>query len=135
MTLDELAATLPNGFHDALVHGCELDFEERRVVVHLSLWTGDLHEQEHARRERHDRFRLVLEGVRFFHIEPPAPGYPYAAARPVRVELCGPDRGHALIGEQPAGVFAARFFVEEWNAYIHLAAEEADLVGQAQGGA
>ncbi len=135
MTLNELAETLPNGFHDALLHRLEWDVVGRVVVLELSVWTGDLHADLERERERHDRQRLVLEGVRFFQVEPPDARYPYAAERPVRIDLCEPDRAHPLMRAQPAGVFGARFFVQEWNASIHLAADAADLVPLAGGGA
>jgi hypothetical protein len=135
MTLKELEAGLPNGFHDALVHAYELNFESRTAVMEVSLWTGDPRDRRDAERERHARFRLVLHGVRFFHMEPPAPGYPYAAARPLRVDLYEADRKHPLLPDQPANVFAARFFLEEWNCFLHLAAEDAELVPPALGAA
>lgn len=135
MTLDELAAALPNGFHDALLHRYEVDVERCTAVLEVSLWMGDLHDADSAARERHERTRLVLDGVRFFHVEQPAPRYPYGGSRPVRIDVCDPDPHHPLTKELPAGVFAARFFVAEWNAFIHVAAEDADLAPLAHTGA
>jgi hypothetical protein len=135
VNLKEIEAGLPNGFHDALLHRLEWDLENRTAVLELSLWTGDLREQQTADRERHERQRLVLQGVRFFHIESPRPGYPYDSTRSLRVELVDVDRNHPLLREQPAGVFGARLFVQEWNAFVHLAAEDADLVPLARAGA
>jgi hypothetical protein len=134
MTLNELAEALPNGLHDALLHGYEVDLERRAVVLEVSLLMGDLRDTDPLTRERRERTRLVLEGVRFFHVERPAPGYPYAGSRPARVDVCEPDPNHPLSKEQPAGVFVARLFVEEWNAFIHLAAEGAELAPLAHGG-
>lgn len=134
MTLNELAEALPNGLHDALLHGYEVDLERRAVVLELSLWMGDLRQADTAERERRERTRVVLEGVRFFHVEGPAPGYPYAGPRPARVDLCEPDPNHPLSKEQPPGVFVTRLFVDEWNAFIHVAAESAELAPLAHGG-
>lgn len=133
MTLKELAEALPNGLHDALLHGYEVNLERRAIVLELSLWTGDLHDIDDADRERRERTRIVLEGVRFFHVEHPAPAYPYAGSRPPRVDLCEPDPHHPLSQEQPVGVFVARLFVDEWNAFIHVAAESAELAPLARG--
>ncbi len=135
MTLKDLAATLPNGFHDALLHSCEWNVERGIVVLEISIWSGDLHSQTTAERERHDRRRLVFGGVRFFYWEPPAQGYPYARSRPVRIDLHDADRAAPLVSEQPADTFTARFFVDEWNSFIHIAAADADLIPLATGGA
>lgn len=135
MTLRELEATLPNGFHDALLHRLEWDLEQRTVVLVVSVWVGDLHDQVSAAREQTVRQRLVLQGVRFFEIEQPSSRYPYQAARPVRFELRDLDRAHPLMKEQPSEVFGASLFVEEWNAFVHLAAEDAELIPVAAGGA
>ena len=43
MTLDELARTLPNGFHDAALHSLALDFNLRTAELLLEIWVGDPH--------------------------------------------------------------------------------------------
>jgi hypothetical protein len=64
----------------------------------------------------------------FIQLEPPDPSYPYSEADVLRVDLCEPDLTHPLTDKLPADAFAARFFVAEWNAFIHLAARNAVLV-------
>jgi hypothetical protein len=40
MTLDELAVSLPNGFHDAELKTLALDYERREARLVLDLWSG-----------------------------------------------------------------------------------------------
>ena len=42
MTLDELARTLPNGFHDAEVSTATLDYARGEARLILDVWIGDM---------------------------------------------------------------------------------------------
>jgi hypothetical protein len=88
-SLGEIAATLPNGFHDAEVRSCSLDFQERTASFELNVWVGNME------------------------------------ASPEERELYRP--AHPLVGALPKNSFAARFFVSNWNAFIHFAGREVHL--------
>jgi hypothetical protein len=49
--LETIAATLPNGFHDAFLRRLVLDFAEQRATLTLNVWVGDLHAKTDAERE------------------------------------------------------------------------------------
>jgi hypothetical protein len=77
-TLVELARRLPNGFHDAQVSACTLDFVRRTVVFELQVWMGD-----DTDRERYRSARLSVSGLAYCAIDPPDPGYPFAERAPL----------------------------------------------------
>ena len=125
-SLGEIAATLPNGFHDAEVRSCSLDFQERTASFELNLWVGDM-EASPEERELYRPARLVIAGLVFCHFETPSPDYPFAEPAPLRIDPADPDPEHPLAGVLPKNSFGARFFVSNWNAFIHFAGREANL--------
>ena len=127
-TLLDIEGQLPNGFHDMYLERLSVDFERRMAVFDLELWIGELSSQNHGEREATRRGQLVLEGLQYCVLDPPDPASPYAEATAAWVvDICEPDP--ALTGPRPlpAGAFAARFFVNQWNAFIHVAATHARL--------
>ena len=59
-TLQELADTLPNGFHDAEVSSCAIDFVARIVTFELSIWMGDESDPERYRPDHLEITGLVF---------------------------------------------------------------------------
>ena len=49
MTLNEVAETLPNGFHDAELRRIELDYDLRSCRIQVDVWVGDM--DDTSRRE------------------------------------------------------------------------------------
>jgi hypothetical protein len=121
-TLQELAETLPNGFHDAQVSSCAVDFVARTVTFDLSIWVGDETDSE-----RYRRATLKVAGLVFCAFDPPDPRYPFADGRPLEVDLCDADPTVAATAALPDGAFAARLWVANWNSFIHLAGTHAGL--------
>ena len=128
MTLEELARTLPNGFHDAEFRTVLLDYGRRRVLIDVSVWIGDM-DAKFAPREGYRDGELVIDGLHFVVIEPPDPRYPFAENTSLCVAGCSPPSksDFASVSALPAGCFASRFFVNEWNSFIHVAARGANL--------
>ena len=123
MTLDELAATLPNGFHDAHVAGVHIDYTSRVMTLDVDLWIGSDSEPE-ARRP----VRLVLNGLQFCVIEPPDTNYDYASAKALWTsDVVEPPSHVKLPTPRDPNAFIGSFFVNQWNAFIHLAATDASL--------
>ena len=61
-------------------------------------------------------------------LDPPALAYPYAKPEPAWVvDLDHADPELPLLRELPAEAFAARFYVNQWNGWIHVAALDASL--------
>ena len=126
-TLEEIAAQLPNGFHDAMVRSCTLDFVARTAEFEVSIWTGNLDSNQESQRERYRPARLIVTGLAFCQIEAPDPRYPFADPGPISVDLCEPQASHPVMTRLPSAVFSGRFFVSTWNSFIHLAGESATL--------
>jgi len=145
VTIDDLAEQLPNGFHDALLRtfsevaddqatagpvlaeGVSRRPRQRRAELVLDVWVGDLHSHVQADRERYSPARLDLLGLAYLTVDAADPRYPSRDLSPVRVGLCGADADPALLRQVPAGGFSGRFYVEDWNAFIHFAALDARL--------
>ena len=126
-TLQDLEQSLPNGFHDALIRACHVDFAARTASFDLDVWTGDLESPDSDVRERYAAATLLLDELAFCELQPPDPTYPFQKAAPLRVDLSEPDASHPVIKILPTGTFAGRFFVMNWNAFIYIAARHARL--------
>jgi hypothetical protein len=124
--LDELESDLPNGFHDALLRAYASDLEEQRAEFVLDIWVGDLHSSVHSDRERRRAARLELLGLAYLVVDEPDPRYP-ATHGSLQIDTCAAAEDAELAKQVPEGGFAGRFFVTEWNAFIHFAAREARL--------
>jgi hypothetical protein len=127
MTIEQLEAELPNGLHDALLRSLSSDPTKRRAELVLDVWIGDLHSSEESERELRRPALLELLEVAYLITDEPDPRYPATKGAPVQIDVCGPDDDAELARQVPAGGFAGRFFVTEWNAFIHFAAREARL--------
>jgi hypothetical protein len=126
-TIREIDEALPNGFHDAERRTCTIDYVAQTVAFELDIWTGNLSSDNVQVREHYRRARLVVTGLAFCHIEMPDPAYPFQDAAPLRVDLSDPDPLHPVLRKLPEGAFAGRFYVSNWNAFIHVAGRDADL--------
>jgi hypothetical protein len=127
VNIEELDRTLPHGFHDSCLRGIALDYEVQTALLTLDIWIGDENAPPGEERERRRPARLDLIGLEYFVLEPPDPRYKYRDVGSVTLDLCEADLAFATSRPPAAGVFAARFFVNEWNAFIHFAAKDVRL--------
>jgi hypothetical protein len=127
VNIEELEADLPNGLHDALLRTFSSDATERRAEFILDVWLGDLRSSVTAERERYRPARLELLELAYLVIDDPDPRYPAGDGSPLRVDACAADDDSQRSRQVPRGGFAGRFFVTEWNAFIHFAALDARL--------
>jgi len=103
-----------------------MNFAERTVEFILNVWVGSM-EDAPGEREQYRKARLQLLGVEYCAVDPPDPRYPYREPRPITVDVAEPDEEMAnTLAHSPSG-FAGRFFVNDWNAFIHFAATDARL--------
>jgi hypothetical protein len=126
VNLETLEADLPNGLHDARLRSYSTDPGERRAEFVLEVWLGDLHSSATLDRERRRAARLELLGLAYLLVDDLDPRYPVTGS-PVQIDSCAADDNKELAKQVPEGGFAGRFFVTEWNAFIHFAAVEARL--------
>jgi hypothetical protein len=129
MTLDELEHTLPNGLHDAEVRRVTVDYVARTVFMEVEVWVGDMDDPP-ERREAYRSGRVEISGLLFFIIEPPDPKYPFSDSISLRIDGCDLRKNvdGELLKSMPTGAFFRSFFVNEWNSFIHIAAQKAELV-------
>ncbi|HEY7375826.1 MAG TPA: hypothetical protein VIF57_26950 [Polyangia bacterium] len=127
MNIDDLEAGLPNGFHDTRLRTFSSDLAERRAEFVIDVWMGDLHSSVTSERERRRPARLELLGLTYLIVDDPDPRYVEAKEVPMQIDSCAADDNPELARQVPQGGFAGRFFVTEWNAFIHFAAVEARL--------
>jgi hypothetical protein len=94
VTIEDLAGTLPNGFHDSEVEVMSVDFNARTAEFTLLVWVGTMQSPPGPDRDKYRRARLTLIGLEYLAIEPPHPDYPYEDAGTIKIDLCDP--GHAV---------------------------------------
>src|ERR1039458_1165405 len=131
-SLKEIDDELPNGFHDAFLETIALNFAASIATLTLQLLVGVPDGASEEERESYRRATLTLEGLVYFVID--APDSERRFSRPEGVMIDAGDaldrsnpRAPAPPSAAPAGAFAYWFFVHEWNAFIHIAAQSAVL--------
>jgi len=123
--LDQIAASFPNGFHDAFLQRLVLDYVGRQATLTLDLWVGDLSATAEAAREAHQTVTINILGLLWCIVEAPegderrAEGL-WIDAGPVTSLEERPPLPHV-----PDNAFAWWFFVRDWNAFIYIAATDA----------
>jgi hypothetical protein len=127
VNIEELEAGLPNGLHDSLLRTFSSDPAERRAEFILDVWVGDLDSSATSERERRRSARLEFLGLAYLVLDDPDPRCPLSDRSPVQIDTCAADDDPERSRRVPEGGFAGRFFVTEWNAFIHFAALEARL--------
>jgi hypothetical protein len=132
VTLDELDRTLPNGFYDAKILSLELNYVAGTANFQLSLlvgWSDDPEPERHAYQEA----TMRVTGLCFCSIGPPFPNYPFIPhGRPITVSGDPAKPDHLpelseLTAKFPPGTWCYRFFVHDWNAFIYIAARDAEF--------
>jgi hypothetical protein len=128
MTLEKLAKGLPNGLHDSRVSRITIDYNQRKLILDIDVW-GDMDSDAREQREPHKRGQVLISGLVFAAMEPPDPRYPFSTA--TRLTIAGCDMSKNLSAELKNSLSADTFFrslwVNEWNAFIHIAAKNAEL--------
>ena len=129
MTLSELEHTLPNGLHDAELLCISVDYVRRRLTLALDVFVGAL-DGPIEKREAYRKGLVEITGLQFFVIEPPDPKYPYGHEKMSRIDLCDMRKNldEKLLASLPSETFFASIWVNNWNAFAHVAAVNADLI-------
>lgn len=132
MTLEELADTLPNGFHDAEVRQLKIDYVKREVRLLLDLCVGDPSAETEELREGYRQAEVKLSGLLYWVIEPPDARYAYGKAGTLWIDAGAlesdePQLSVKLPESLPSGAFASWIFVQDWNSFMHVAAMDASI--------
>ena len=120
VTIFELAEQLPNGFHDCEIASVRIDYLTRVVTMDVDLWIGTMDDPEETR-ETYRRGVLTIRGFRYCAFDVPDESYPYDEGG-LTIDLADATAFHA-----PGAQFSCRFWVGEWNGFIHLSADSAEL--------
>ena len=127
MTLEELENALPNGLHDAEVQRIAVDYQERKVTLEVAVWVGNMDDPP-ERREAYRKGRIEISGLLFLVIEPPDPRYPFKTSD-LRIDGCDMSKNldPELLKSLSGDAFFRSLWVNEWNAFIHIAARDAAI--------
>ena len=127
MTLEQLEGTLPNGLHDAEVARITVDYERREMSFDLAVWVGDMNDPP-DRRQAYRMGRVDISGLLFLVIEAPDPKYPFKSSE-LTIDGCDMRKNldTQLLESLPPDAFFRSLWVNEWNAFIHMAAKEAHI--------
>jgi hypothetical protein len=129
MTFEELDQRFPNGFDNAEISSVTIDYQNRAAKLQLNL-RGNSPDSP----DRDVYQRAVLEVSRFYYLSIDPPDAAHLAYREKKIQVDGlPEdpRKFPLIESVkptlPAGAFCCRFYVHDWNSFMHLAAEDAQF--------
>ncbi len=123
MNIFQLAETLPNGFHDAVLSELTISWVDRVARLKLEIWCGDMNAPT-GLRESYRPSELTLHGVEYFVIDSPDPTYPYRKQGPVTIDLATVEQSPA---HPPGTGVPFRLWVGQWNAFMNVSATEAEL--------
>jgi hypothetical protein len=128
VTLEELEDSLPNGLHDAEIQRICIDYQERTMAIDISVFVGDV-DAPLEKREAYRDGTLLISGLRFATIEPPDARYPFSTPGASRIDSCDMTKhlNPSLLEAMPQGVFVRSFFVDNWNAFVHVAGVTAEI--------
>ena len=127
MSFEEVAASLPNGFHDAELQRFEMDYVHRTLRFDLVVWIGNM--DDSRRRELYRPARLTLDDVAFLVIEPPDVNYPWLKAGRIRIDVGEgqPPQSSSTLPAAPAGTQTAWMYLGELNRFLLFSAGSASL--------
>jgi len=130
MTFEDLEKELPNGFHDAELRDMLIDYVVGSMTLRMNFWVGNM---QGPNRDEYRSGELRITGLYFCAIDPPDPNYRYVprgSTLNVSGDPAKPDTFPALERLSPTltpEVSCYRFFVQEWNSFINIAARNVDL--------
>lgn len=132
MTIEDIECSLPNGFHDASLKSISLDYAQHRAELDIYVDISNPDAIDEDTTEAYRSGKLVLLGLLFCIIEPPdlqsadlnADGLWITSSGTVEPGEMPKD----FLTLLPTGAFGHRFFINNWNAYMYIAAMEARFV-------
>ncbi len=133
MTFGELADTLPNGFHDSQLHRFEMDYMDRRLILHVVVWIGDMDDAQGP--ETYRPARVTVENVAYLVIEPPDPreledsGYPWQEPGGIGFDTGEgqPSQSDSILPKAPKGTTVTWMYMYDFNRFVFFAGGAATL--------
>ena len=124
MTFQDIADSLPNGFHDAELKRFEMDYLQRRLRFDFDIWIGD---KVHS--EMYRAATVTLDDVAYLVIEPPEASDPGLDTAAICIDT-GP--GHlrqsgSILPQAPTGTSATWMILHDLNRFLLFGAGSASI--------
>lgn len=123
MNFESLEASLPNGFHDALLKNLTIDYMTKSIQISFEFLVSNLSEST-----KYSAAELRVMEFDFCIIDTPSEGYPYN-------KVCGlsVDAGSGQPSTSPVEVPSGEgdlfwIWVSDWNSFIRISAKDMELV-------
>jgi hypothetical protein len=132
VTIEELEGALPNGFHDAKIFSFEVDYVAGIAKFRMNLLVGWPDDPE-PERQTYQEAVLVVSDLCLLSVDPPSSKYPFLPdGKPICVSGDAAKSDHLpslqdLVARFPDGTWCYRFFVDDWNAFIHIAGRNGEV--------
>lgn len=126
-TINKLAHTLPNGFHDAELLALSIDYTARTLSLRFSLWVGTMAHPAGAERERYALAMLSIQDFQSCIIEPPQGAMQLDEHDQTTVDGVEFRNAETKLPKLDEGMFQYEFFGFNWNSSIYVAARTATL--------
>jgi hypothetical protein len=131
MTFEELEREYPNGFVDARISEVRIDYAQRTATLQLNMRANS---PDSAERDVYSTAVLTIQGLYYLSIDPPDVDHLFGPVRRV-ITVDGlpehawnfPQFGCAQ-SRLRGGGFYCRFFVHDWNSFIHIGAADCEIV-------
>lgn len=96
----------------------------------LDVWVGETNSDLYEIREAYRSGQVVVEELLFAVVEPPDPKYPFSNSVGLTIDGCDMRKNLSaeLMSSLPADAFFRSIWVNEWNAFVHIGAKNANLV-------
>jgi hypothetical protein len=131
MTFEEIDQKYPNGFVDAEIGSINIDYESRTAILRLNLRRNP---PDSPNNQEYEPATLIVHGFYYCSIEAPSLAHiSHVEKSGITVDGFPEDPSLFPPFEQlktafPAGAFCCRFFVHDWNSFIHIGAQKAEFV-------
>jgi hypothetical protein len=130
MTFQDLADSLPNGFHDAHLKSVCIDYVERLLAMQMEILVGTPEAQD---RDEYRKATLTVTGLYFCVIDPPDAKYPFTTKNS-HIWVSGDNGWPDTLSDLAASLAQTnprftyhRFFSVDWNSFIYVAADDVQL--------
>jgi hypothetical protein len=129
MTFEELDQRFANGFDNAEISGVTIDYQNRTVTLQLNLRGNS---PDSPDRDVYQRAVLEVNRFYYFSIDPPDADHLTYREKEIQADGFPEDPSKFPLFESlkptlPAGAFCCRFYVHDWNSFIHIAARDAQF--------
>jgi hypothetical protein len=130
MTFEQLDSNFPNGFDDAERTALSVDYVSRAATLHVNL-RGNPPDRPNS--QQYGRAVLTLLELYYFAVDPPDLDHLfYPSQSKVVFDAMPEDSEQFPLSERlkptlPQGAFCCRFYVHDWNSFIHMAAKDAQF--------